>query len=176
MIAALLRPSPLLRVAAEGDRIGTDAERPRPHFSHLHHGSPSASQGSGEALNTTQGSVVPYTQGFGVAVAALMMHQQSSASEGARLFFFLILIFCFLRPCPRRMEVPKLGVELQLPAYTTATAMWDPIRVGYLHHSSQQHLILNPLSEVRDQTCILVDTSPVCFHGATTGTPEGAHL
>ena len=28
-----------------------------------------------------------------------------------------------------------------------------------LHHSSQQHQILNPLSEARDQTCILRDTS-----------------
>jgi len=52
------------------------------------------------------------------------------------------------------MEVPRLGVqlELQLQAYTTATAMPDPSRVCDLHHSSQQHWILNPLREVRDQT------------------------
>ena len=36
---------------------------------------------------------------------------------------------CFsfiLGPRPRHMEVPRLGVksELQLPAYTTATAIW----------------------------------------------------
>ena len=55
------------------------------------------------------------------------------------------------------MEVPRLWVEmeLELPAYTTATAMADPSRVCDLHHSSQQHGILNPLSEVRDGTCIL---------------------
>ena len=37
------------------------------------------------------------------------------------------LSFFFLEPHPRHMEVPRLGVklELQLPAYTTATAMWD---------------------------------------------------
>ena len=30
-----------------------------------------------------------------------------------------------------------------------------------LHHSSQQHQILNPLSKATDQTCILMDTSQV---------------
>jgi len=33
-----------------------------------------------------------------------------------------------------------------------------------LHHSSQQRLILKPVSETRDQTCILTDTSQICFH------------
>ena len=37
-------------------------------------------------------------------------------------------------------------LELQLPAYTTATAMWDPSHVCDLQHSSQQRQILNPLS------------------------------
>ena len=40
-----------------------------------------------------------------------------------------------------------------------------------LHHSSQQHRILNPLSKARDQTYILMDTSQICFHWATMGTP-----
>ena len=61
------------------------------------------------------------------------------------------------------MEVPRLGVKLDLqpPAYTTApaTATRDPSRVCDLHHSSRQHWILNPLSEARDHTCVLVDTS-----------------
>ena len=49
------------------------------------------------------------------------------------------------------MEVPRLGVELevQLPDYTTATAMWDPSHIFDLHHSSQQCQILNLLSEAR---------------------------
>ena len=54
------------------------------------------------------------------------------------------------------MEVPRLGVqaELQLPVYTTVTAiaMPDASRVCNLHHSSQQLGILNPLSEAGDQT------------------------
>ena len=52
------------------------------------------------------------------------------------------------------MEVPKLGVklELQLLAYTTATETQDPSLVCDLHHSSQQRRILNPPGEVKDQT------------------------
>ena len=63
------------------------------------------------------------------------------------------------------MEVPRLKLELQLLAYATATAMWIPSHICDLHHSLQQHQILNPLSEARDQTRILLDPSPwVCYH------------
>ena len=57
------------------------------------------------------------------------------------------------------MEVPRLGVklELQLLAYTTATATPDPSGVFDLPHSSWQCQIPNPLSEARDRTCILMD-------------------
>ena len=59
------------------------------------------------------------------------------------------------------MEVPRLGVEseLQLLATATASATQDPSHVCDLHHSSQQCRILNPLSEARDGTHILMDTS-----------------
>ena len=69
------------------------------------------------------------------------------------------------------MEIPSLGVqlELQLPAYTTATAMQDPSCVCSLHHSSR---ILDPLSEARGQTCVLMDASWVPYCCATTGTPH----
>ena len=61
------------------------------------------------------------------------------------------------------MEVPRLGaeLELQLPAYTTATAMPDPSLTCDLSHSFQQHQILNPLSKVMDRSCNLMDTSQV---------------
>ena len=61
------------------------------------------------------------------------------------------------------MEVPRLGVqsELQLPAYTTATQDWSS--VCDLHCSPPQCQIYNPLSEARDQTHILMDTSGVCY-------------
>ena len=45
-----------------------------------------------------------------------------------------------------------------------------------VHHSSQQHWILNPLSEAKDRTCVLVDTSQICFHYITTGTPGQSFL
>ena len=50
------------------------------------------------------------------------------------------------------MEVSGLGVQLELepPAYITATAMSDLSHICDLHHSSQEHQILNPLSEGRD--------------------------
>ena len=72
------------------------------------------------------------------------------------------------------MEVPRLGVksELQLQAYTTATATPDPSCICNLHHSSGQHRILNPLSEVRDGTCILMDTSWVHNPLSPKGTPS----
>ena len=35
----------------------------------------------------------------------------------------------------------------------------------------QQHWILHPLSEARDQTHVLMDNSGVCYHRATMGTP-----
>ena len=73
----------------------------------------------------------------------------------------------------QHVEVPRLGVksELQMLAIATATAMQDLSRVCDLHHSSWPCWILNPLSEVRDGTLILVDTSWVCFCRATMGTP-----
>ena len=77
-------------------------------------------------------------------------------------FLFCCCCCCFLGPHLQHSEVPKLGVklELQLLAYTTttATAMPDPSHIYYLHCSLWQRQILNPLSEARDQTRILMDT------------------
>ena len=80
------------------------------------------------------------------------------------LFYFILFYFIlFLEPHRRHMEIPRLGVksELELPAYTTATAMWGRSHVCY--HSSQQCQIPNPLSHARDQTCVLMDTSRVSY-------------
>ena len=61
------------------------------------------------------------------------------------------------------MEVPRLGVELelQLLAYATVTVMTDLSHICDLGRSLWQCQILNPLSEARDQTLILTDTSRV---------------
>ena len=49
-----------------------------------------------------------------------------------------VCVCVFLGPLPWHMEVPRLGVELELklPAYTTATAMLDRSHLCNLHHSS----------------------------------------
>ena len=73
------------------------------------------------------------------------------------LLFFFFSSFVFLGPHLWDMEVLRWGVklELQLPAYATATAMPDLSRVCFLHHSSWQCRILNSLNKNR----ILMDNS-----------------
>ena len=90
------------------------------------------------------------------------------------LLFIYLFIFCFLGPHLRHMEVPRLGVklELQLLAYTTATATQNLSRVCNLHQSSQPRRILNTLSEARDGTRNLMDPSRIHFCCAMTGTPK----
>ena len=63
------------------------------------------------------------------------------------------------------MEVPRLGVELelQLLASATAIAMQDLSHVFDLHHSSWQRWILDPLSKAKDRTHIFMDPSWVSY-------------
>ena len=70
------------------------------------------------------------------------------------------IFFFFLRLHLWHTKVPKIEVEseLQLQAYTTVTAMWDPSHICDLQHSLQQCQIPNPLSESKDQIHILMGT------------------
>ena len=90
---------------------------------------------------------------------------QKSVSHGGWeiSFSFLFFSFCFLGLHSQHMEVSRVRVqsELQLPAYTRATARRDPNCFCNLHHSSGQRQILNPLSEARDQARILMNPSRV---------------
>ena len=62
------------------------------------------------------------------------------------------------------LDSSQIELELLLLAYAPATAMQDLSHVCInLHHSSWQHQILNPLIEARDGTCLLMDTSRVCY-------------
>ena len=58
------------------------------------------------------------------------------------------------------MEVPRLGVDLELQLLATApapaTAMWDQSRICDLPHSLWWWQILNPLGGARDGTRILM--------------------
>ena len=67
----------------------------------------------------------------------------------------------------------RVRSELQLPAYTTAIATWDPSQVCDLHYSSQQQWIPDPLSKARDPTRILVDASGIRLLCATTRSLNG---
>ena len=70
-------------------------------------------------------------------------------------FFFFFFEWLHLQ----QMEVLGLGVkwELQLPAYTTALATWDPSHISDLLRRLWQRWILQTLSEARDQIGILKD-------------------
>ena len=86
---------------------------------------------------------------------------QEKKSLFIHLFFFLV------------MEIPRLGMEseLQLPAYTIATATRDPSSICDLHHDSQQGWIADPVSKARDQTYTLLDTRQIRFCCSTAETP-----
>ena len=108
-----------------------------------------------------------------LVTTALCFHHQIAFSdlEPPAFLFSLSFFFCIGLRLQHR-EVPKLGVELEMPAYTTATATPDPSHD--LHQSLWQCRIrrsLNPLSRARDRTCILMDASRVLYHGATMGSP-----
>ena len=76
--------------------------------------------------------------------------------------YFLVFSLAFLGLYWQYKEVSRLGVESELPAYARATATWDLSWIYNLHHSSWQRWILNPLSEARDRTCVLMDAGQVC--------------
>ena len=107
----------------------------------------------------------PELQQWQYQILNLMSHQGTPKCP----FSFLV----FLGPHLGHMQVPRLGVksELLTLAYATATAMLDLSRGCDLHPSSWQCWIPDPLSEARDQMCILMDSSRIHYHWATMGTP-----
>ena len=83
-----------------------------------------------------------------VDLGAAQKELRMAFSSFLSLFFFFFLFGDDLR----LTEVLRLGVALELQLLATATATATPD----LHHSSLQGWILNPLSEARDQTYILM--------------------
>ena len=65
----------------------------------------------------------------------------------------------------------KKKKELQLLAYTTGIATPGPSHISSLCQSLRQLQILNPLSETRDQTHTLMDTSQILNPLSHTGIP-----
>ena len=103
------------------------------------------------------------------------------------MFFTFSISFFFLGQHPQHTEVPRLGVIQSYSRWPTPQPIgtqdlscvcnlhhssrqhWIP---GNLHHSSQQHWIPDPRSETRGWTCILMDTSWICYHWATRESPD----
>ena len=56
---------------------------------------------------------------------------------------FCLFVFVYLRPHPWHMEFPRIGVESELPANTTAQVTQDLSYICDLHYSLWQHQILN---------------------------------
>ena len=90
---------------------------------------------------------------FPVKIVVISHPTVKFRGKSAQIF---LRVRVFLRSHPWHMEVPRLGVEseLQLPAYTAASATRVPS-----HVSSRQCWILKPLNVARDRTHVLMDTS-----------------
>ena len=82
------------------------------------------------------------------------------------VFVFLVLGFFFLlfraTPAAYGDSEARGRIGAVAAGYATTTPP-DPSHLCDLYHRSWQCRVLNPLSEARDQTCVLMDTSPVCF-------------
>ena len=101
--------------------------------------------------NTQPGTAVPEPRERQRVIVGSLLSSggQGGSRRKSYAFFFFFSFSCFLGSHLRHMEVPRQGVtsELQLPAYTMATAMREPRFLCDLHCSSR---ILNPVSEARD--------------------------
>ena len=117
------------------------------------------------------------------SLAGASIHGRAWVAPGWRLtrhfcvcvsFFFFFFFGSFrAAPVAYGSSQARGQLELQLQAYTTATAMPDPSRVCDLHHSSWCR-ILNPLNEARYWPRVLRGTSQIHYHWATMATPHQA--
>ena len=71
--------------------------------------------------------------------------------------FIILLFFSLIRATPA-LKSSKARGGIRVQPYITAVARDDPSCIWNLHHSLQQCRILNPRSNARDQTRILMDT------------------
>ena len=85
-------------------------------------------------------------------------------------FFFFFLFLVKATPMASGSSQARDWIRTAAAGHSHSHSNWDPSHVCDLYHRSRQRQILNPLSEARDQTCILMDTSWISYHWATTGT------
>ena len=89
----------------------------------------------------------------------LYLHDQKKAGVAISIYFF-----CLFRAAPTAYGSSQARGQFGAVATGTTTAMPDLSHVCDLHHSSEQHWILNPLSKARDQICFLMDAGQIHFH------------
>ena len=78
------------------------------------------------------------------------------------LKYLYLFIFCLFQGCTCSIwRFSGQGSNQSCSHQPIPQPLPDPSRVCDLHHSSQQHQILNPLSEARDQTRNLIVPSPI---------------
>ena len=90
--------------------------------------------------------------------------------SGLFIFYFLIF-FVSLGPHPRHVEVTRVGVKSERSCSCQSTELNRTAKLNHvydLHHGSWQRQILNPLSEARRRTCVLVDISWVHYHNGNS--------
>ena len=83
----------------------------------------------------------------GPGIESELQLQPTPQLQQCQILFFLF-VFCVFTATPKAYG----NSQARGPIGTT---------VAILHHSSQQHWILNPLSKARDQTHVLMDPSRV---------------
>ena len=88
------------------------------------------------------------------------------------LIYFFLLFRATLTAYGGSQAWGQIGAKAASLRHSHSAALPDLSRIFYLHHNSRQGQILNPPSEARDQTHLLMDTSRICFCCATTGTPQ----
>ena len=88
-------------------------------------------------------------------------------------FFYALGVFLFFSGLHLwHLEVPSLWGQIRATAASHSHSNPRSEPRLRLHHSSWQCKILNPLSEARDWTRILIDSSHVHYLSATVGTPS----
>ena len=85
-------------------------------------------------------------------------------------FLFFLFFFLLFRATPVAYGISWARGQIKVATFSLATH--DPSCFCNLCHSSQQCQILNPLSEARDWTHILTDTSWVCNQLSHDRNPE----